>query len=253
MSQVERLYADPKLARLYDAFFTWERRPERDFYLSRVMAAERVLDVGCGTGELLHLARERGHTGRLVGLDPAEAMLEQARRRADIDWVLSDLATAQLGEEFDLVVMTGHAFQALVDDDDLLTSLAAIRALLADDGRFVFETRNPAARAWEQWTTDNPVDVVATDGTPLQFTRDVRLVEGDVVAETVTMTSPHWDRPESSQIVLRFLDAGALASFLSGAGLEVEEQFGDWDGQSLTEQSPEIITTARRAPGPASG
>ena len=49
------------------------------FYLPLIMSAEGVLDVGCGTGALLHWARETGHTGRLVGLDPAEGMLDVAR------------------------------------------------------------------------------------------------------------------------------------------------------------------------------
>ncbi len=45
---------------------------------------------------------------------------------------------------------------------------------------------------------------------------------------------------------LRFLDADALSAFLSGAGLAIEEQFGDWNGRSLTGTSPEIITIARK-------
>ncbi len=40
-------------------------------------------------------------------------MLDQARRRSDVEWVLGDLATAQWDREFDLAVMTGHAFQVL--------------------------------------------------------------------------------------------------------------------------------------------
>jgi hypothetical protein len=43
--------------------------------------------------------------------------------------------------EFDLVVMTGHAFQVLVEDDQLRASLAAIGSALSEEGRLVFETR----------------------------------------------------------------------------------------------------------------
>lgn len=45
--------------------------------------------------------------------------------------------------------MTGHAFQVLIEDDEIRASLTAIRSALARNGRFAFETRNPAARAWE--------------------------------------------------------------------------------------------------------
>ena len=49
--------------------------------------------------------------GRLCGLDPAAGMLEQARKRSDIEWILRDLSSVSFDREFDLVVMTGHAFQ----------------------------------------------------------------------------------------------------------------------------------------------
>ncbi|MFI1396091.1 hypothetical protein [Streptomyces sp. NPDC020681] len=36
--------------------------------------------------------------------------------------------------------MTGHAFQVLVEDDELRTALAAVRSALTGEGRFAFET-----------------------------------------------------------------------------------------------------------------
>ena len=137
--RVDRLFADARLAALYDAFCAG--RADFGFYLPLVMSSESVLDVGCGTGALLHAAREAGHTGRLCGLDPAEGMLEQARKRLDIEWILGDLASVRWKREFDLVVMTGHAFQVFVDDDALQASLKAVYSALAAEGRFVFETR----------------------------------------------------------------------------------------------------------------
>jgi hypothetical protein len=46
---------------------------------------------------------------------------------------------------------------------------------------------------------------------------------------------------------LRFLGADSLSSFLSGAGMTVEEQFGDWPRDPLTDTRPEILTIAKRA------
>ena len=242
---VDRLFSEPSLAELYDAFCAG--RPDFGFYLPLVLSARSVLDVGCGTGELLHLAREAGHTGRLCGLDPAEAMLQQARKRLDIEWVLGDLATVDWRQEFDLVVMTGHAFQVFVEDDQLRESLTAIRSALTEEGRFVFETRNPLARGWESWTSENAVEVVH-DGRTVRMANEVGTpVTGELVSFTTTFTSPSWDRAQISRSTLRFLSANSLSLFLSGAGLAIEKQFGDWDGQQLTDTSPEIITVAHRA------
>jgi len=244
---VDHQFAEPRLAELYDAFHPWERRGDFGFYLPLVMAADAVLDIGCGTGELLRLAREAGHTGRLCGLDPADAMLEQARVRSDIEWTLGDLATIAWDREFDLIVMTGHAFQVLLDDDEIRVSLSAVRSALTDEGHFWFETRNPAVRAWECWTPDHAVEVVTTHGAAVRMTHEVDTpVSEGIVSFTSTFTSSAWDGPQLSRSTLRFLDAASLRSFLSDAALTIEEQFGDWDGQPLTEDSPEIITAARR-------
>jgi len=247
---VDRLFSEPALAGMYDAFCAG--RPDFEYYLPLVMQAERVLDVGCGTGALLHLAREAGHRGRLCGLDPAAGMLARARVRSDIEWIAGDLASpawaAVADPRFDLVVMTGHAFQVLVDDADIRTALVAIRAALADDGRFVFETRNPAARAWEQWNPANVAEIVADDGTVVRMVNETDLpVGGDVVSFTTTFTGETWLQPELSRSTLRFLDAQRLAEALADAGLAIEAQFGDWARQPLTATSPEIITVARAA------
>lgn len=43
-------------------------------------APESILDVGCGTGRLLRKAGQRWPSARLVGVDPAQGMIDVARR-----------------------------------------------------------------------------------------------------------------------------------------------------------------------------
>jgi SAM-dependent methyltransferase len=242
----DRQFEDPRLAALYD--ISCEGRPDFAFYLPLVMAAESVLDVGCGTGELLRLAREAGHRGRLCGLDPAEAMLDQARVRSDIQWYIGDLGSVNWSQEFDLIVMTGHAFQVLLEDQELRTALETVRQALAANGRLVFETRNPTAREWEQWVPSNAFEVAAPDGAIVRIVHEVQTpVLGDRVTFTTTFSSPSWDHDEVSQSTLRFLSNDRLTSFLGDAGLAIGEQFGDWDRGPVSPTSPELITVAHRA------
>jgi SAM-dependent methyltransferase len=245
---IEHKFTEDRLAALYDAFCPPPtQRDDFAFYLPLVMSARAVLDVGCGTGALLRLARASGHTGRLCGLDPARGMLNQARRWSDIEWVYGDLSSVRWDREFDLVVMTGHAFQELVEDDEIRAALAASRVALIDGGRFAFEARNPLVRAWEHWATEYTAEVTDASGAIVRCEYQVEMpVEGGVVRSTSTFTSPGWDHPEVSRGMLRFLDAEALTAFLFGAGLAIEEQFGDWTRSPLTDTSPEIITIARK-------
>jgi SAM-dependent methyltransferase len=244
---VQRQFAEDRLAALYDVFYPPARRDDFAFYLPLLIAARAVLDVGCGTGALLRLARESGHTGRLCGLDPAVGMLNQARQRSDVEWVQADLSSVTWDREFDLVVMTGHAFQELIGDDEIRVALTAVRSGLIDGGRFAFETRNPRDRAWERWPVQYSGEVIDASGAPvrLEYRVEEPIAEG-VVRSTSVFTSPAWDRPAVSRGALRFLEAETLVSFLAGAGLIVEAQFGNWDRSPLTDASPEIITIARR-------
>ncbi len=245
---IEHKFTDDRLAALYDAFCPPpQRRDDFAFYLPLIMSARAVIDVGCGTGTLLGLARESGHTGRLCGLDPASGMLNRARRWPDIEWVHGDLSSVGWDREFDLVVMTGHAFQELVGDDEIRAALAAIRSALADGGRFAFETRNPRDRAWERWPAEYSGEVTDETGAVVRCEYRVETpVEGGLVRTISTFTSPGWDRPEVSRGALQFLDADTLSAFLSGAGLAIEEQFGDFERHPLTDESPEIVTLARK-------
>ncbi|MBB5804775.1 SAM-dependent methyltransferase [Saccharothrix ecbatanensis] len=239
-------FEDPDLAAYYDLIN--EFGEDDHFYIDLVMAADAVLDVGCGTGMLLKAARAGDHPGRLVGLDPAEGMLTQARRDPGVEWIRGDLGTVAFDGEFDLVVMTGHAFQIFLTDDEARAQFAAIRRALKSDGRFAFETRNPGARAWERWTPENGTDIVGHDGERVRVEHFVESVEDGLVTMTETFSSPDWPEPRVDRGTLRFVAADHLDSLLVETGFEVVERYGFWDRTPLADTSREIITIAR--PGP---
>jgi SAM-dependent methyltransferase len=241
------MLSDAENAALYDAMYPWDaRRFASDaFYDELVMAADAVLDVGCGTGRMLHAAREAGHRGRLVGLDPDPAMLGRARRRTDVEWVEGAAADARWDAEFDLATMTGHAFQCLVDDDGLRRSLSAIRRALRPGGAFVFETRHPQAQAWLDWNPGNATEVGGPGGR-LRVWHRVEAVAGDLVTFTETTSQLDGTVLRTDRATLRFLDEPALGAALAGAGLTVEARYGDWLRGPVTPVSRELITIARR-------
>ena len=239
------VYSDADAAALYDRLNPWG--PSDDFCLSYVMAAPSVLDVGCGTGMLLHRAREAGHTGRLCGVDPDPAALERARRRADIEWVLATAAEMAWNQAFDLAVMASNVFQVFVTDRDLRASLAATRAALAKGGRLVFGTRNPRVRAWEGWNPSTPIDVVDHAGRELRISYRVESVTGELVTFTETTATRAGEPLRVDRARLRFLGADGVDRFLGDAGFEVEARYGDWSRGPFTEASDDIFTVARAA------
>jgi len=147
----DRLYDDPDLARFYDLENGWA--PDLEYCARMARDAGSVLDLGCGTGLFLASPGTQPRTG----VDPAAAMLEIARRRPGgeaVTWIEADARTLALDQRFDLVVLTGHAFQVFLTEPDQRAVLAAIARHLSPQGRFVFDSRNPAAVEWREWMPD---------------------------------------------------------------------------------------------------
>ena len=150
----DAIFAHPRLAPIYDAFDG--DRDDLTAYLSIAdhLGADRVLDVGCGTGCLAVLLADSGRT--VVGVDPAGASLEVAKSKdatGRITWVQDD-ATAAPPSGADLAVMTGNVAQVFLTDEDWAQALQGIAAALRPGGYLVFETRRPERRAWEEWAAD---------------------------------------------------------------------------------------------------
>jgi len=56
--------------------------------------------------------------------------------------------------------MTGNVAQAITDPEAWARTLSAVYEALRPNGYLVFETRDPAPRAWEEWTRDRTHQVV---------------------------------------------------------------------------------------------
>jgi SAM-dependent methyltransferase len=150
----DAIFAHRRLAPVYDAFDG--DRGDLTAYLDIAdeLGADRVLDVGCGTGCLAILLADGGRT--VVSVDPAEASLEVAKskdRTGRITWVHGDATTVPTSGA-DLAVMTGNVAQVFLADDSWSQTLQGIHAALRPGGHLVFETRRPEYRAWEEWDAD---------------------------------------------------------------------------------------------------
>ena len=260
-SQPSASYADPRLAALYDAL----NPPDAStaFYLGLTgPPPARILDMGCGTGQLACEFAARGH--HVTGADPAAAMLAVARARPGGDrvrWIQAGAAALATSARYDLIIMTGHVFQQFLEDRDVRAALRALARHLAPAGRLAFETRNPAVREWQDWNPRDTRQRVEAGGLAAEVHYDISAVAGELVtyetwyrfAGPDAGPGPGPDAGASSGAApgtvvvpdtLRFMDQGQVAAFLAEAGLTQVTWYGDWDGSPCGPASPEIIAVA---------
>lgn len=205
--------------------------------LADELMAQRVADIGAGTGLLCSLLAGEGHT--VIGVEPEQTMLSLAaaqKNAASVSW-LHGTAKSLPASCADLVLMSGHVAQYFLDDASWADVLAHAKRALRPGGHVAYEIRNPAVEAWKGWQSE------AGRLTSRGSVRTEIQQENDLIThvDRWTQGSRQWTTVET----LRFPSWSAMMKGLETAGLSVERTWGDWDRSPLTDESPEWIVLAR--------
>lgn len=245
----EAAYRIPQLVSVYDALNA-DRR-DFGFHLAAVGKAPiRILDIGCGTGSLAVAFAELGHAVHAV--DPSNAMIDAALRKPGaerVSWFVGQCDAVPDDAVFDRVVMTGHAFQCLITDAEISDLFRDVRPHLAPEGRFVFDTRDPDARAWEGWKPHLAAQPVRlSTGDSVQLVHNVIAHADEVVTYEETFKFSSGGQEFVSVNRLRFADRQTISRLACAENLVVDSVYGDWDRRT---QGPELIfeLTAGHADG----
>ncbi|HUS32779.1 MAG TPA: methyltransferase domain-containing protein [Kofleriaceae bacterium] len=104
--------------------------------------SDRILDLGCGTGIVARVLRERlGGAARLTGLDVNAEMLAKARSIApEIEWIEGNAAALPFADRSFEVVLAQQVLQFV---PDRLQALGEIRRVLVPGGRLIASTWRP--------------------------------------------------------------------------------------------------------------
>jgi ubiquinone/menaquinone biosynthesis C-methylase UbiE len=237
----DAIFDEPRLAGLYDLL---EReRPDLRHYLeiAQEFGAQRVLDIGCGTGTFACLLAQHGI--EVIGVDPAAASIGIAREKPfaeRVHWVLGD-ASATAAKDRDLVTMTGNVAQVFLTESTWSSTLRAAHGALQPRGRLVFEVRDPTKEGWRAWTREATYRRLEL---PQQGDLEtwIDLIE---VAPPLVSFRHHFIFADGTTLVsdstLRFRGQTEIIESLADAGFTVEETRDAPDRPGL-----ELVFIARR-------
>ncbi len=216
-----------------------------------------VLEIACGTGRVSIPIARLGFS--VTGLDIVPAMIERACNKSvglPMRWIVGDARTFDLSEQFQLIFLTGNAFQAFLTNADQGALLQRVYAHLHDKGLFAFETRNPIfphsqppkglfvpleTNAEEQeWSP-----FIDTSGREVRVSRTSVYDHMTQIHHWTTYKRWHDGGEEHTKITrtaLRYTFPQELTALLYYNGFSIERQYGDWDREPLTADSPSIIS-----------
>lgn len=235
-------YEDSRLVELYDD--DNPDGPDHDFYrsLADETSAQTILDLGCGTGMLTTTLAQPGRV--VIGIDPSASMVSYARNRPrgeHVQWIEGDTRDIPL-MNFDYAVMTGNVAQHL-DDGEWARALRDIRDALRPGGTVAFESRNPLARAWEQWSSDERTTRDTANG-PLVEWMSAREAAPGTVRLRAHNVFTDTDETVVEEIDLRFRGRDEIERDLESAGFAVAAVYGDWQRTPFHDGAPIMVFVA---------
>jgi SAM-dependent methyltransferase len=221
------IFEHPRLVAIYDALDP--DRSDLDVYaaIAAELGARRVLDVGCGTGTFALLLADRGL--EVTGVDPAHGSLGVARAKPNakrVHWIHGD-ATVLPPMQVDLATMTANVAQAIVDPPDWKGTLRGVYDALRPGGHLVFETRDPAYRAWQAWNRAASYSVTEIQGVgAVESWVELTDVSGPLVRFRGTWVFASDGEMLTSDSTLRFREPDEVEAALVAHGYAVNEVRG---------------------------
>lgn len=250
---------EDKYSRLeYRRLIAWPSRIEREAdLLGRVLSSgpsERVLDLGCGTGEHARFLAQQGFS--VVGIDSSESQIATAREApqlAGIEYLQGDLSELQslLTGSFGGAICLGNTLPHLLDRDSLEQFLAGLRLHLAEGAPLLLQMLN-YERIFRRQERYLPVSLRPDDSGDIVFLRLMNLhPDGSVTFFPSTLQLRPGHEPPlvvkaSKEVPLRGWRLEELEGHFEAAGFRVSERFGAFDGSAYDEvDSRDLIVVVR--------
>lgn len=229
----DKIFEDSRLVSIYD-YFDGERKDlEHYLAIAKELSVQSILDIGCGTGSFACLLSSQGFD--VTGIDPAWASIEYARKKPFADkvkWFFGDMSCLP-PLRVDMAVMTGNVAQVFLTDREFKENLILIHQVLSQEGFLVFEARNPAQKAWQDWNKEKTFQRLNIPGAgEVQGWCQVTNQTGSLISFQWTYIFEKENLTLTSDSTLRFREQEEIEHLLKISGFRVKEVRDAPDRQS---------------------
>ena len=207
------------------------------FYINKVKEyGGPILELACGTGRVTIPIAQNGLS--VTGLDLLNTMLKEARRKSKetgvkIEWIEADMAKFDLNKKFNLILIPGCAFNALLDLKSVEKCLICVKKHLKPNGGFIFDAFNPN------------LDILVRD--PSKIYPNAEYQDPDGRGLVIVKENTKYDKAnqillwrlsysiadkiisKSKELKLRMFFPQELDAILKYNGFEIDAKYGDFE------------------------
>jgi SAM-dependent methyltransferase len=225
---------------------------DEDFYRAVCAGADRVLELGCGSGRILAVLVDQ--VTELHGVDSSEEALALARRSlpASVELQRGDMETFDVGGGFDRVLVPFNGIYCLPDLASVRRTFVQVEKALAAEGLLVFD-----GYAGDPIHEDDSFDEgfdeegeIATVDARGKRWRVFERSEYERSAQRFTVHYRYLAEDNGEEILAtirhRYLRLEEAFEALENAGLEPLVAHGDFDQRVYDSDSEHMIITAQK-------
>ncbi|MGG0238446.1 class I SAM-dependent DNA methyltransferase [Bacillus rhizoplanae] len=241
-------------------FYDLEERQDRgelSFYLERASnSSGDILEIACGTGRItLPLVQAGFH---VWGIDLSENMLNLLKEKLHttssefqnkIHLQQANMTNFNMNKNYDLILIPGIAYQALLNKEDQIECLKTVYKHLKANGEFIFNVFRPFKKLDETWIQPETLQWEKIDpqtGSTIQKSHIAKAidVENQIIYPEYIFRITHVDGTKEElreQLSLKYYYYEQITDAIQSAGFTITEQYGNYDGCSIEEGSEMIF------------
>ena len=223
-------------------------------------APKRILEIACGSGRILVPLAKAGHM--VVGLDMDEAMLRKIPAKAEgldnIAWRMADAIVEDWETDYDVVVIAGNFLMNIVSDEgpeqaQKVLIEKAKRALKPGGMLYIDYNHTFHPEQWYVYPGERVIwqgtDSHGTTGRMLlcdsAYDAETGLIQSTRRYELETATGEKIRKETPS--VKHYVSLEQIHTWLSEEGFRIENEYGDYAGNSIGETTGRAIICAKLA------
>ena len=233
------------IAKVYDYIFP-KNRKQLEFVesIKKISNEEKILDIGCATGNLTELLGEK--TGNVVGIDLDKELLKEAKdKHPNLNFEnMNMLEVNEKFEEnsFDRVVSFGNTLVHLDSREEVEEFFQKVYKTLKFNGFFIVQIIN-----YNRVIEKNIKNLPTIDNEKVKFVRDYEYDKSIGKVDFITeLTIKEANLNIKNNIKLLALTKIEIQKFLGETGFRNIEFYGDFEGRELSDNSEALIFVAQK-------